>query len=200
MIRKGSLVDERTWIVKGEKVGLTATTKEDYIARRERFGNEPLMSGLQWPFMPPHPREFWEELYDAQVITRESMVFEVRLIDSRECVGEVSLRGLKWPDASCELGVTVWASPERAKGYGTEAGYLAAAYAFDGLGVHRVWLGYIASNKAVARIAETLPGKKVGRLRESAWAFGKFHDLVIMDCLRSEFPPHPATKHLREVD
>jgi len=180
---------------------LTGTTRERYLQRRRDHANEPTTSALQSPNMPPYSPEYWEEAYEKQIVSRETLLFEIRVIETGECVGEVILRGIKWPAASSELGVSIWAAADRAKGYGTEAGILAAAYAFDGLGVHRVWIQYLASNKAVAQIAEHLPGKQAARLRESAWAFGEHQDEIIRDCLKSEWPPHEATKHLRgEID
>jgi hypothetical protein len=39
----------------------------------------------------------------------------------------------------------------------------------------------------------------VGIEREAEWAFGEYQDCVIMEVLASDFPPHPATAHLREA-
>lgn len=190
-------MDDLCWIVRGQTLGLTGTTREAYLERRRRHGNEPLTSALQSDTMPPYTQEFWERVYESQVVSREALVFEARLLEDGECVGEVSLRGLSWPDASCELGISVWSPEARAQGYGEEAGMLAAAYAFDALGVHRLWMRFLASNPAVAHLAKRIPGREVGRLRESAWAFGQHQDEIIFDCLRSEWPPHPATKAFR---
>jgi RimJ/RimL family protein N-acetyltransferase len=124
-------------------------------------------------------------------------VFEVIRLEDGECVGEVQLSGLRWPDASCQLGLWVADDSARGHGYGYEAGVLAVAYAFDGLQVHRMWLRFLSSNGPIAHLAERFPGKRVARLRESAFVFGRWEDEIIWDCLRDEWPPHPATAGLR---
>jgi hypothetical protein len=35
--------------------------------------------------------------------------------------------------------------------------------------------------------------------REAEWAFGGYQDIVIMEILAADFPPHPATAHLRDA-
>jgi hypothetical protein len=40
-------------------------------------------------------------------------------------------------------------------------------------------------------------GRLVGIEREAEWAFGARRDRMVMECVREDFPPHPATAHLR---
>jgi RimJ/RimL family protein N-acetyltransferase len=189
---------EKVWVVEGERVGLRGTTREAYIDRRVRFFDDPVASALQFASnMPPFPDEMWERLYEEKIVSRAVHFFEVVALETGEVVGEVQLSGLKWPDASCELGLSIFDRSDRGLGYGYEAGALAVAYAFDGLHVHRVWASWLVTNEAIMHLLERFPGKQVGRLRESHFVFGQWQDEVIWDVLRDEWPPHPATRRLR---
>jgi RimJ/RimL family protein N-acetyltransferase len=116
-------------------------------------------------------------------------------------VGECSLSRVTWPGGSAEIAVAILDRDDRGHGYGTEATQLLAAYAFDGYGLHRVVLRYLAVNEAVVRACErsaaAVGGRVVGIEREAEWAFGARQDCVLMEILAADFPPHPATEHLR---
>ena len=51
--------------------------------------------------------------------------------------------------------------------------------------------------RGVERGAEAYGARVVGVERESEWAYGGWQDTVLVEILASDFPPHPATEHLR---
>ena len=49
------------------------------------------------------------------------------------------------------------------------------------------------------RSAAAAGGRVVGVEREAEWAYGGRRDRVTVEVLRENFPPQPATAHLRAV-
>lgn len=198
-------------IVGGERVALTAPEREEFV-ERWRLYNDPLLGmllgsptighGVEVRTMPPVTREHREALYEGHV-RRRLLCFDVRLPgDDFRCVGEAHLQGVSWPRASGEITVVVFDPDDRGKGIGTEAASLLCAYAFDGLGFHRISWRFPAGNAAATAASERAgPGsgaRQVGVEREAEWTFGAHRDVAVWEVLGSEFPPHPATLRLRE--
>jgi RimJ/RimL family protein N-acetyltransferase len=202
---------QRTWIVQGENVGLTALMREEFIARWDLYNDPSLAMMLAYPApgtdaaapaKPPVTRENREALWDL-IVSRGVLAFEIRGAEDQRLMGECSLSRVAWPRGSAEIAVALFDPADRGRGYGSEAVLLLIAYAFDGYGLHRVIMRYLAVNdaavQACARSGEAAGGRVVGIEREAEWAFGGYQDCVIMEVLASDFPPHPATAHLREA-
>ncbi|MDQ3934874.1 MAG: GNAT family N-acetyltransferase [Actinomycetota bacterium] len=202
---------ERRLIVAGERVGLSAMVREEFIARWDAFNDPELAALLTWQAdgaspgacgRPPVTREQREEAWDAVATSHTIAPFDVRRVEDGRFIGEASLTGISWPSASAEIAVAILDPRDRRSGCGSETAVLLAAYGFDGLGLHRVTLRYLATNEAVVRGIERDGGafgaRVVGVEREAEWAYGGWQDAVLVEVLASDFPPHPATAHLRE--
>ncbi|MEA2368963.1 MAG: hypothetical protein QOH38_1681 [Thermoleophilaceae bacterium] len=200
----------RAAIVAGERVGLSAPEREEFVSRWEQF-NDPVLAmllgtptlalGTEVRTMPPLTREHREALYEEHV-ARRLLCFDVRLADGDgRCVGEAYLGDLGWPRATADLRVVILDADDRGQGFGTEAALLLCAYAFDGLGLNRVCTRFPVENAAAATAAErAAPGagaRQVGVEREAEWVYGRHADVAVWEVLRSDFPPHPATAELR---
>lgn len=202
---------ERTWIVLGERVGLTALQREEFIARWDVYNDASLGMMLTHPTSPassnapakaPVTRDDREAIWEW-VSAPSVRGFEIRAAEDQRFVGECSLSGITWPAGCAEVAVAVIDPADRGRGFGTEAVRLMLAYGFDGLGLHRVTMRYLAANdaavQAIANHADSAGARVVGVEREAAWAYGGHQDCVLLEVLASDFPPHPATTHLREA-
>jgi RimJ/RimL family protein N-acetyltransferase len=202
---------DRTWIVLGERVGLTALVREEFVARWDAYNDPSLGMLLTHPtspkaasasIKPPVTREDREAVWEF-VTSASARAFDIRAAEDQRFLGECSLSGITWPTGSAELAVALIDPVDRGHGLGREAVKLLVAYAFDGLGLHRVTMRYLAANEAAVRAigheAGTAGGRVVGVEREAAWAYGRHHDCVLLEVLAADFPPHPATAHLREA-
>ncbi|HEX8065188.1 MAG TPA: GNAT family protein [Thermoleophilaceae bacterium] len=200
---------QRTWIVAGDGVGLTAPEREEFVARWDVYNDAGMAMLFGYPtsgtpdgvlLRPPVLREHREAVWET-LVARSLLAFDVRATDDGRLLGEGSLSRITWPRASAEIALAIFDPEDRGRGLGTEAVTLMAAYAFDGLGLHRVAMRYLAMNEAVARAIEraagSLGGRVVGVEREAEWAFGGWQDAVLVECLSTDFPPHPATAALR---
>lgn len=88
----------------------------------------------------------------------------------------------------CELAPHAWGH-----GYGLEAGRAIVEFAFRTLGLHRIFAYTLAENAAAIVLAERLGMRREGRLRQNAWAQGRWTDTVIYGLLSDEWAPSPPS-------
>ncbi|HEV3230307.1 MAG TPA: GNAT family protein [Solirubrobacteraceae bacterium] len=200
----------RTWIVKGATIGLCATEREEFISRWELL-NDLELEVMMWASasprfprdiaLPPVSREQREVMY-AGIADRTRVHFDIRMIDDDRFVGEAFLSPFSWPTASAELSVLILDPADRAQGYTREAVPLIGAYAFDVLWLNRLTLRALVFNEGVGTLVEEmaapLGARVVGVEHEAAFAFGAHRDVILVECLRRDFPPQEATAHLRK--
>jgi diamine N-acetyltransferase len=206
-----AVASDSRFIVRGERVGLSAPCEEEFVARWPLFNDAQMMMVAMRPVaspgtpgfvsMPPVNRRQRERMWESFVTIRAMLPFDIWDIQQDRVVGEILLDAIQWPHATCELMVWLFDPADRGRGLGSEATRLIVAYAFDGLGLHRVCIRFLAVNPAVVgavtRWAESFGAREYGRERESVFAFGGYQDVIMFDLLRHEFPPHPATALLR---
>jgi RimJ/RimL family protein N-acetyltransferase len=195
------------WLVRGERVGLAAPDRDAFVARWDRYDDARIgmvaafqTAGAGAIFKPPMTREHREWIWEA---AGEGLLvaFDIHALDDGRFVGEAGLSRIDWPRASGEVAAAIFDPGERARGFGTEAIVLLYAYAFDALGMHRLTIRYLHLNDAVShaveRTAAAVGARVVGVEREAEWAYGRRCDRLVVECVRADFPPHPATAHLR---
>jgi RimJ/RimL family protein N-acetyltransferase len=90
------------------------------------------------------------------------------------------------PHEAAELSIWMGAT-YRDRGLGTEALRLSLRYAFDDLGLHKVYLRVLEYNHRARRAYEKCGFVIEGFLREEMRVGGTWHTLVYMGLLRSDF-------------
>ncbi len=200
------------FVVQTDRIGLATPTREEYV-ERWRLDNDPELAMLQmlptfspgtpnFPARPPVTRSQRERQWEG-VVERAILPFDIWDLEQQKMVGEVLLNSIQWPHAMCEIAVRIFDPADRGRGVGTEATKLVMAYGFDGLGLHRMCIRFLAVNPAVVgavtRWAASFGAKPYGRERESVYAFGGWQDVLMFDVLAHEFPPQEATAALRSA-
>jgi RimJ/RimL family protein N-acetyltransferase len=195
------------WLVRGEQVGLAAPNRDEFVARWDLYDDPRIgmaaafqSGGAAAIFKPPMTREHREWIWDA---ARGGLLmpFDVHALADGRFLGEAGVSRIDWPAGSGEIAAAIFAPADRGRGYGTEAMVLLFAYGFDALGMNRLAIRYLSVNDAVVRAVErtaALVGARVvGVEREAEWAYGARRDRLVVECVRDDFPPQPATAHLR---
>jgi RimJ/RimL family protein N-acetyltransferase len=195
------------WLVRGELVGLVRPNREDFVDRWDRYDDPRIAmaaafqtGGAAATFKPPMTREhrewLWEAAGDGLLVP-----FDIHAVADGRFLGEAGVGRIDWPRGSGEVAAAIFDPADRGGGLGTEAILLVYAYAFDALGMHRLTIRYLSVNDAVVhaveRTAALVGARVVGVERDAEWAYGRRRDRLVVECLRTDFPPHPATAHLR---
>jgi RimJ/RimL family protein N-acetyltransferase len=102
-------------------------------------------------------------------------------------IGHTNLRDLGSLHRTAEFGILIGETDCRGKGYGTEATQLMLDFAFTALGVHNVWLDTLSLNPAAIRAYTRAGFREIGRRREAHRIGHHVFDVVLMDCLATEF-------------
>lgn len=137
------------------------------------------------------PRTFDQVKDDWEPVLRGERAnwagFAIYALPDYQPIGLLNVRDFHGPNHTAEYGIQIGEPTERGKGYGTEATSLALRFAFETLSVHNVWLDTISSNIAAIHAYKRAGFREIGRLREARRIGGRVVDLVLMDCLATEW-------------
>ncbi|HAL74653.1 MAG TPA: GNAT family N-acetyltransferase [Clostridiales bacterium] len=111
----------------------------------------------------------------------ENFVFAIR--SQGRLLGMINLDGLDWPNGHAEIGIAITEPAGRGHGYASEAIMLLIRYAFDELGLHRVWARVIEDNLPSLQLFDRLGFQREGCLRQHVRRRGKFRDMIIFGLL-----------------
>jgi RimJ/RimL family protein N-acetyltransferase len=115
--------------------------------------------------------------------------FAIYALPELRPIGVLNIRDFTNPHGTAEFGIAIGDEADRGRGLGTEATWLLLDYAFTVLGVRNVWLDTPAYNVAAIRAYEKAGFREIGRWRAAQLRAGTRYDIVLMDCLASEFIP-----------
>ncbi len=138
----------------------------------------------------PHPyedgmAEDWIQGLDRDWQDREALALAMEA-EPHGLVGTVGLVELEIPHGRAELGYWVGV-PYWGRGYATEGGSAVLEYAFNVLGLNRVWAQHFTRNPASGRVLEKLGFRREGTLRSHHRRFGEFEDAAVYGTLASEW-------------
>jgi RimJ/RimL family protein N-acetyltransferase len=185
-------MDERTQLpiinLRGEKVAL-GPVHEGLVPLIADWYNDFATSAISGdelrPMSPAAVRAEWEALMRGE---RQGWIgFAVYELATVRPIGLANLRDLGSVHRTAEFGILIGETDCRGKGYGTEATQLMLDYAFTALGVHNVWLDTLSFNTAAIRAYTRAGFREIGRRREAHRIGDRAYDVVLMDCLASEF-------------
>lgn len=141
----------------------------------------------------PHPyedgiAEAWIGTHKQVFEEGQGVVFAVALAASDELVGCISLTGISSRFRRAEMGYWM-GKPYWNRGYASEAARALIGYAFQDLGLHRVFATHLVRNPASGRVMQKAGMTYEGTLREHAGKEGRLEDLALYGILRHEWGP-----------
>lgn len=113
--------------------------------------------------------------------------FNIIDLETNELIGSVGLDKIKDVSRSAVLGIFIGNDKYRSNGYGTEAIKLLLEYGFKYLNLHSIKLTVLDVNVRAYKCYIKCGFKETGRDREAMYLNGKYHDVINMDILESEF-------------
>lgn len=137
----------------------------------------------------PRPRIMEQTIAFHEHIERSpsDVLFVIYEKETWQPIGSTGLKNIEYHNRSAEFGIMIGEPSARGKGYGTETARLMLDYAFTALGLHNVTLEVLEYNVAGIRAYEKAGFREIGRRTRCAFVSGRYWDMVLMDCLSTEF-------------
>jgi len=177
-----------TALLQGKLINLRGLERDDLEVIHEMQNDEEVMEWAR--FRPDHTvsmeeleKEYGEELKGNSPTRR---TFAIVYKKTGKVIGWATMRWWRPFSTSAEVGLAL-VREFRGKGIGAEVTRLLTGLAFDQYNMHKVELFTRADNRAMIGSAEKSGYKLEGRIRETLYFHGKFHDGVMMGVLREEF-------------
>lgn len=172
----------------GDKVAL-GPMHEGLLARIAVWYNDFSTSAISGddirPVSPVAVRTDWESLMKGE---RQGWIgFAIYELATLRPIGHANVRDIGSVHRTAEFGILIGEKDCRGKGYGTEATQLVLDFAFSALGVHNVWLDTLSLNPAAIAAYRRAGFREIGRRREAYRIGDRVYDVVLMDCLATEF-------------
>ncbi|MCK9610725.1 MAG: GNAT family N-acetyltransferase [Candidatus Cloacimonas sp.] len=153
-----------------------------------KWHNQPdiieMYAGHPFPVNEEMERKWYEKILTSNFPVT---VFGIELIENNKLIGLTTLRDINLIIRSAETAIYIGDQNERSKGYSKEALKLTLNFAFNNLGLHRVFLSVREDNVAAIGLYEKMGFIREGILRDSIYKDGKYISLIIMSILEGEF-------------
>jgi RimJ/RimL family protein N-acetyltransferase len=165
-------------------VNLRALEKRD-LKQLVDWMNDPELTQWLGPRFPISLEE--QEVWYSKLIqdsTKKSLIIEDK---EGTAIGLTSLLHLDWRNRQAELGTYIGERNHLGKGYGPDANLTILRFAFYELNLNRVYLHVFEENARAIRSAEKCGFRQEGIMRSAIFYGGRYHDVVLMSILASEF-------------
>ena len=169
----------------GEKVAM-GPIRRDLTHLFQMWSNDFEVRRFMGP-MRPTSLESIEDMYASIRKDENQSYFTVYEKSELRPIGNAGLEGIDHAHGTAEFFIEIGDKESWGKGYGTEVTRLVLEYGFTCLGLHNVFLRVHAANKRGIRAYQRAGFRMAGRLRQTRWRAGRVYDLLLMDCLATEF-------------
>lgn len=133
-----------------------------------------------------------EWLRKAQTYSTQDFNLAICLTHNSEHVGNIYLRDIDWVARRGEMHMFLGVPEQRSKGYGRASLRLLLKYAFEELGLERVYLFVLEDNEPAVKTYERCGFRVEGKLRRHAFKGGRHKDVLVMGiCSGDELPAAP---------
>jgi len=170
----------------GEHVAL-GPLRSDLIPEYNRWRNDFFLQRTFGDLPKPVTQEEGTARHEKQATTSDALWFTIYEIDGWKPIGRTDLFEIDWRNRSARYGIMIGEAEARGKGYGTETTRLTLDYAFTALGLHSVMLDVSEYNLAGRHAYEKAGFHEIGRRRQSDLLNGHLYDLILMDCIATDF-------------
>lgn len=106
--------------------------------------------------------------------------------DRDKHIGNVTLNAINWISGTADIGLMIGSKKHARPACAHAVLSLIVPYAFDVLGLRRLYMGVLEGNIACLEGARRLQMKEEGRWREQSLVYGEYQDEIWFGVLRSE--------------
>lgn len=174
-------------ILHGNKVFLRPITMSDATVEYVTWLNdENVKKGLESPPDNYSLKQLQEYLKNI-LAEKNTHMFAIIAKDKNKHIGNIKLHNFNIKSRTCEIGIMIGDKNYWGRGFGKECCKLAIHYAFDKLGIAKVWLAVHSNNHAAIKLYENLGFEIEGRLKKHTISDGKLVDKIIMGLFPENF-------------
>lgn len=171
-------------MLKGKNV-ILAPIKKEYIDKFIEWLNDLEITQHLMGYRPL-TRDMEEKWYTSLKERENDIIFAI-LINQTQLIGNCGIMEIMWKDRTGKCGIFIGDKKEQGKAYGTEAMKLLLNYGFNTLNLNRIDLKVNDFNSRAIKCYQKLGFIEEGRMRQSCFRNGEYHDQIIMSILRSEW-------------
>ncbi|WMM26226.1 GNAT family protein [Tissierella sp. MB52-C2] len=106
---------------------------------------------------------------------------------SKKPIGVTSLINIDYKNRNAECIIDIGDKEAWGKGYGAEAMKLLLDFSFLEMNLHRIFLRVFSFNDRAIKLYEKLGFQQEGKLRETIFRGGQWHDILHMSILENEY-------------
>jgi len=132
-------------------------------------------------------KEEHEKWLDTNIASGRAVQFIIEEVITGLPIGSVYLRDIDHTHKKAEFGIFIGEDSARGKGYGSLATRLILKYAFDEMGLNRVFLRVFSNNKSAIKCYLNAGFREEGLFREDVLIDGTFYDMMFMSILKNEW-------------
>jgi RimJ/RimL family protein N-acetyltransferase len=153
------------------------------------------MISLPHPY-PPGEAERYIDRQQAEREAEHSVTFTIEQKAQGEFRGLIELRDIDHEHSQGEL--SFWLVVESwGRGFMSEAVQAVVRYAFQGLGLNRLYAHHMLRNPPCGRVLEKAGFKQEGLLRQRVRKWGRFEDVALWAILREDWHDTARLTNLR---
>lgn len=170
-----------------EQIKLRALTLSDLpqtLAWHNQEDISDLYSGHPFPVNKEMEQRWYEKILMSNFPTT---VFGIELINTRELVGISILKNIDMIHRKAEFAIYLGSKDARGKGLGYEATYKTLQFAFNKLGLNRVYLKVLRDNIDAMKLYKRIGFAQEGILRKSVFKNNTFKDEHFLGLLKDDF-------------
>lgn len=174
-------------MIEGTRVGLRAIERDDLAALLE-WRNKPAFRRYfrEYRELGSAHQEKWFE--SAVLGNAETRMFAIVERGSARLLGACGLCYIDWVNRTADFSIYIGRDGLYIDdAFAPDAGRALLRYGFDELGLHRIWCEIYDFDRPKQRLLPALGFRLDGRHRETHWAEGGWHDLLIYGVLDREF-------------
>jgi len=174
--------------IDGNKVHLRPLRRDDHKISLG-WRNDPEIRenilGYRLPVTEVMEQQWVDKVLNDQSCTRVVVGIEDKV--DKALIGLVYLNDIDWINQHAEFGILIGARHKYRQGFGRETCELMMDYAFNVLNLHKIVLRVASYNRPAIDLYRAFGFAQEGVQREQVALGGRFHDLILMGLLRSEF-------------
>jgi RimJ/RimL family protein N-acetyltransferase len=129
----------------------------------------------------------WFDGMRSRPVEEHPLGIEVQTPTGWQLIGNLGLVHIDWKTRQAEVGIFIGDKGFWNQGYGRDAMVLLLRYAFNNLGLNRVWLRVYETNPCAMHSYLKAGFVLEGRQRQGHFQDGKFIDVLLMSALRCEW-------------